>query len=159
MKRNNTPLVLLVLAGAAAAFYFFRNKKAAGENLRFEPVDIAIDSARSRQSLWTRLYYKVKINLINPEQANVNVNNVLLNATTNGRPLGTLTSSQKFSVPAQGNQIIQLDTSISTLGAASTIINVIRNRQPLTINIVGYVDTDLGRVTINFNKVVQVLWF
>jgi LPXTG-motif cell wall-anchored protein len=156
MKKNNTFLVLGITAAAAAAFIFFRNKKAAGENLRFEPVDIAIDSARSRSSLWTRLYYKVKINLINAEPAAVNVRGVVLNATTAGRPLGTLTSTQAFSVPANGAQVVQLETSISTLGAASTIINVLRNREPLTVNINGYVDTDLGRVLINFNKTVTV---
>ena len=156
MKKTNL-LLPLGLIGAAAAYLYFRNKKAAGENLRFEPVDIAIDSARSRASLWTRLYYKVKINLINTEPARVNVKNVMLNATTNGRPFGTLVSSQNFTVPAQGSQIIQLETSISTLGAAATIINILRNQQPLTINVVGYVDTDLGRVTIEFNKVVKIL--
>lgn len=157
MKRNNTPIILLGLAAAAAAFVFFRNKKAAGENLRFEPVDIAIDSARSRQSLWTRLYYKVKLNLINSEGAPVNVRSIVLNATTNGRPFGTLQSTQNFSVPARGAQVVQLDTSISTLGAAATIINILRSQQPLTINVTGYVDTDLGRVTINFNKEVKIL--
>jgi hypothetical protein len=157
MKRNNTPLILLALAGGAAAFLYFRNKKAAGENLRFEPVDIAIDTPRSRASLWTRLYYKVKINLINAEPGSVNVRNVMLNATANGGPLGSLTSSQAFIVPPNGSQIVQLETSISTLGAISVIINIIRNRNPLTVNINGYVDTDLGRVLINFNKEVTFL--
>jgi hypothetical protein len=80
----------------------------------------------------------------------------MLNATANGRPLGTLTSSQAFSVPAKGNQVIALQTSISTLGAAATIINVIRNREPLNVNINGYIDTDLGRVLINFDKAVKL---
>jgi hypothetical protein len=157
MKRNNTPIILLGLFGAALALNYFRNKKAAGENLRFEPVDIAIDSERSRRSLWTRLYYKVKINLINNEPAGINVENVMLNATANGGPLGTLTSTQAFRVPANGSQIIQLDTSFSIFGAASIIKNILINRQPLIININGYVDTDLGRVIINFNKDVTFL--
>ena len=156
MKKTNL-LLPLGLLGAAAAYLYFRNKKAAGENLKFEPVDIAIDSERSRASLWTRLYYNVKINLINAEPANVNVKNVSLNATANGRPLGTLTSSQPFNVPAKGNQIIALQTSISTLGAAATIINIIRNREPLNVNVNGYIDTDLGRVLINFDKAVKIL--
>jgi len=156
MKKSKLLLPLL-LVGGYAAYIFLRNKKAAGENLRFEPVDIAIDSERSRRTLWTRLYYKVKINLVNSEQAAVNVRNVMLNATANGRPLGTLTSTQPFSVPAKGNQIVQLDTSFSIFGAASIIINIIRNRQPLTVNINGYVDTDLGRVNIQFSKEVKIL--
>ena len=156
MKRSNL-LFPLGLVGLAAAYLYFRNKKAAGENLRFEPVDIAIDTPRSRASLFTRLYYKVKINLINDEQAAVNVRSVLLNATANGGPLGTLTSTQAFSVPAKSNQVVELQTSFSVFGAASIIVNIIRNRQPLTVNITGYVDTDLGRVNITFNKEVKLL--
>jgi len=151
MKKTNL-LLPLGLFGAAAAFLYFRNKKAAGENLRFEPVDIAIDSARSRSALWTRLYYRVKIKLINVEPANVNVRGVNLTATANGRALGTLTSGQAFTVSAKGSQVIALDTSISTLGAAATVIDLIRNRQTLTVNINGYVDTDLGRVLINYDQ-------
>jgi hypothetical protein len=155
--KNSKLLLPLLLVGGYAAYIFLRNKKAAGENLRFEPVDIQIDSERSRRTLWTRLYYKFKIKLVNPEQAAVNVRNVMLNATANGGPLGTLTSTQPFSVPAKGNQIIQLDTSFSIFGAASIIINIVRNRQPLTVNITGYVDTDLGRVNIQFSKEVKIL--
>lgn len=158
MKKNRTPFVLLGLAGAAALFIYIRNKKAAGQNLRFEPVDIGIDSARSRTSLWTRLYYKVKINLINAEPARVAVKNVMLNATANGRPFGTMVSSQRFEVPANGSQIVQLETSISTIGAAATILEILRSQKPLLISIVGYVETDLGRVEINFSKEIKVLW-
>jgi hypothetical protein len=156
MKKSNL-LLPIVLIGGALAYLFIRNKKAAGENLRFEPVDIQIDTPRSRASLFTRLYYKVKINLINNEQAAVNVRNVLLNATANGGPLGTLTSSQPFSVPAKGNQVVELQTSFNIFGAALIIKNILINRQPLTVNITGYVDTDLGRVNITFNKEVKFL--
>lgn len=148
--------MILLAAGAAFAYIIARNKKAAAENLRFEPVDIAIDSERSRASLFTRLYYKVKLRLINDEQGSIKVNTVLLNAFVNNKAFGTLTSSQNFTVPAQGSQVVQLDTSISTFGAAATIVEVLRNQQPLTINVQGYIETDLGRVTVNFSKVVSL---
>lgn len=156
MKNNKTPVVVLGLLGAAAAFMYFRNKKAAGENLRFEPVDIAIDSAKTRAALFARLYYRVKIRLINDERASVNVSKVLLNVTANGRDLGTLTSNQRFSVPPQGAQVAALETSISTFGAAATIVQLIRNREPVTLNVSGYVDTDLGRVTVNYNQDLKI---
>jgi len=156
MKNNKTPIVVLTLLGAAAAFMYFRNKKAAGENLRFEPVDIAIDSAKTRAALFARLYYRVKLRLINSERASVNVQKVLLNVSANGRDLGTLTSNQGFSVPAQGAQVVALETSISTFGTAATIIELIRNREPVVLNVAGYVDTDLGRVTVNYNQGLQI---
>ena len=152
MKRNTTaPLILGGLAAAAFAFIYLRNKARAGQNLRFEPVDIAIDTARTRAAIFTRLFYTVKIRLVNDEPAAVVVNSVNLAATANGRPFGNLTSAERFTVPAKGSQVIALNTSIATLGAAGAILDYIRSRQPVEVTINGYVDTDLGRVTVEYN--------
>lgn len=152
MKKNQTAVIVLGLLGGAAAFVYFRNKKAAGENLRFEPVDIAINSAKSRAALFTRLYYTVKIRLINDERAAVQVSAVNLQASAQGKNIGNLTSSERFLVPAQNNQVVALETSINTFGAASTVVDLIRNREPLNVLITGYIDTDLGRVIVNYNQ-------
>lgn len=152
MKRNTAaPLILGGLAAAAFAFIYLRNKARAGQNLRFEPVDIAIDTARTRAAIFTRLFYTVKLRLVNDEPAAVVVNSVNLAATANGRPFGNLTSAERFTVPAKGSQVIALNTSIATLGAAGAILDYIRNRQPVEVTINGYVDTDLGRVTVEYN--------
>lgn len=152
MKRNTAaPLILGGLAAAALAYVYLRNKARAGQNLRFEPVDIAIDTARTRAAIFTRLFYTVKLRLVNDEPAAVVVNSVNLAATANGRPFGNLTSAERFTVPAKGSQVIALNTSIATLGAAGAILDYIRNRQPVGVTINGYVDTDLGRVTVEYN--------
>ncbi len=145
-------LIPLILVGGAGAFMYLRNKKRAGESLKFEPVDIGIDSKRTRQSFFTKLFYTVKLNLINTEAANVNVRNIQLNASVNGKPLGSLTSKDSFVVPKRGNQIVALDASISTIGAGSIILNYIKNKTPLKVTIQGAIDTDLGRVNVNYTQ-------
>lgn len=152
MKRKINPLLIFGgLAAAAAVFLAARNKARAAQNLRFEPVDIAIDSEKTKRALGLRLYYRVKIRLINDEPAAIQVNRVNLTAQTNGRALGNLVSAQGFTVPANGNQVVQLDTSIASFGLVSTILDFIRNRQPVPVNVAGFIDTDLGRVTVNYN--------
>jgi LEA14-like dessication related protein len=141
---------ILFLGGAAAALlYFLRQKRAAGENLRVEPVDIAIDSARSSSSFWTRIYYNVKLKLINTESASVNVSGINLNVLVNNTPFGSINNTTGFIVNAGSERIVNLDASFSSLG----VIQAIR-ADGLRFNVVvsGYVDTDLGRIEVNFSK-------
>lgn len=151
MKATN---LILFGAGGVLLYMFLRRKKSAAQNLRFEPVDIIIDLPRTRQSFFTRLYYTLKINVINPEAANVNVRNVILKVNSDGRPLGDLVSNKNFSIPARSNQIIGLDAAISVFGALGTIINFVKKRQPIPVNVTGQITSDLGILDVNYNTTV-----
>jgi hypothetical protein len=151
MKTSN---ILLLGAGGVLLYIFLRRKAAAAQNLRFEPVDIIIDLPRTRQSLFTRLYYTLKINVINPEAANVNVRNVVLRVTSDGRTLGDLVSNKTFSIPARSNQVIGLDAAVSIFGALGTIINFIKKRQPIPVNVTGQITSDLGILNVDYNTTV-----
>jgi LEA14-like dessication related protein len=144
---------LLFLGGAAAALlYFLRQKKAAGENLRVEPVDIAIDSARSSSSFWTRIYYNIKLKLINTESASVNVSGINLNVLVNDTPFGSINNTTGFIVNAGSERIVNLEASFSSLGIIQAIRDLIADGLQLNVKVSGYVDTDLGRIAVNFSK-------
>jgi hypothetical protein len=144
---------LLYLGGAAAALYYFlRMKRAAGENLRIEPVDVAIDTARSSQSFYTRIYYRVKLKLVNVEAASVNVAAINLNVSVNGTPFGSINSTEKFIVAAGSEKIINLDASFASLGVIQAIRELITEGLNFKVDVVGYVDTDLGRINVAFSK-------
>lgn len=144
---------LLLAGGAIAALvYFLRRKKAAAENIKVEPVDIAIDSQRSAASLFSRIYYRVKLRLINDELASVNVSAINLNIVVNGRELAKINNTTVFKVDSKSQQVINLDAVISTYGAVQIIKDLIIEGLNIDINVTGYLDTDLGRVNVNFNK-------
>jgi len=146
---------LLLLGGAGAALlYFLRQKRAAGENLRVEPVDIAIDSQRSASSFWTRIYYKVKLKLINTENASVNVSGINLNVLVNNQNFGSIVTATPFIVTAKSEKIINLDASFSSLGVINTIRDLITEGLRFTVTVTGYVDTDLGRINVEFSKTI-----
>jgi LEA14-like dessication related protein len=144
---------ILFLGGAAAALlYFLRQKRAAGENLRVEPVDIAIDSARSSSSFWTRIYYNVKLKLINTESASVNVSGINLNVLVNNTPFGSINNTTGFIVNAGSERIVNLEASFSSLGVIQAIRDLISDGLKFNVVVSGYVDTDLGRIAVNFSK-------
>ena len=144
---------ILFLGGAAAALlYFLRQKRAAGENLRVEPVDISIDSARSSSSFWTRIYYNVKLKLINTESASVNVSGINLNVLVNNTPFGSINNTTGFIVNAGSERVVNLEASFSSLGVIQAIRDLISDGLKFNVVVSGYVDTDLGRIAINYTK-------
>lgn len=149
--KNYYPIIALT-AAAYGIIYWLRKKAAAGSNLRYEPVDIAIDLERIKQSLFTRIYYKVKLNLINDESVSVNVRSINLNVRIGDRPFGTIVKTDPFSVPARSNQVITLSTSFSSLSAIALIKDIITEgfNDPIIVN--GYIQTDLGRLIVDFSK-------
>jgi len=144
---------ILFLGGAAAALiYFLRQKRAAGENLRVEPVDIAIDSQRSASTFWAVIYYNVKLRLINAEAASVNVSAIRLNVKLNNSNVAEINTTENFIVAARSEKIVNLQSTIQTAGIVNFIVDLIQNGFRFNIGVTGYVDTDLGRVSVNYTK-------
>jgi len=144
--------IITLAAAAYGVIFWLRRKAAAGSNLKYEPVDVAIDIEKIKASLFTRIYYKVKLNLINDESVSVNIKSVNLNVSIGNRPFGTITKNEMFSVPGQSSQIITLETSFSSFSAIALIKDIILEgfQDPIIVN--GFIQTDLGRVNVNFTK-------
>jgi hypothetical protein len=144
-----------IIGFAAAAYgiiYWLRKKASAGSNLRYEPVDVAIDLQKIKASLFTRIYYKVKLNLINDESVSVNIKSVNLNVAIGDRPFGTIVKNQSFSIPGRSSQTITLETSFSSFSAIALIKDIILEGFQDPIIVTGYISTDLGRVNVDFRK-------
>lgn len=154
MKKSNIFPIVAVSTGLAALFFWLKRKASAGENIKIDPVDIKIDTAATKQSGFLRLYYTVKIKLINNESESVVVNNVSLQVSSNGSPLGEITKSDSFQVPALSEKIVSFNASIPTIGILSLIRNVIINGLNIPIQVSGFINTDLGRVNVNFTKTI-----
>ena len=153
MKNNILPVALL-LGGGFYLFRWLKNKQDAGQNLRYEPVDIAIDTERSRAANFFQIYYKVKIRLINDGRASVVVRDIDLVANAGNTRISTITSSTRFSIPANSSTVIQLTAAISTAGIITTVLNIIEDGLNFPVTVTGTILTDLGTVNVTFTKVV-----
>ena len=140
--------------GAFLLFNYFKRKAAAGENLKFELLKVSIDTQKTRQANFFKIFYDVTINMINSETADVVVKDVNLNVIINGKNLGNLEQTLDFTVPRQSEKKVTFKASFVTLGALSLVKDLILKGLNFNVNINGYIDTDLGRVTINFEKIV-----
>jgi LEA14-like dessication related protein len=144
--------IAAVIGAGAYLYYFLRNKARAGENLKFELLKITIDTQRTKQALFFKVFYDITLNVINSENAAVVVKNINFDLTANGKALGNISQTLNFNVPAQDTKQVMIKASFFTLGALLTIKDIILNGLNLDVNIRGFVDTDLGRVNVDFNQ-------
>jgi hypothetical protein len=144
--------VLLAGGAIAALVYFLRRKKAAAENIEVDPIDIAIDSQRSASAFWTRIYYRITLRLINNESANVNISSINLQISANGRALGSINNTTGFSVDGGSEKVINLDASLSSIGAIGLIRDLITEGLSIDFLVTGVVNTDLGAVNVRFTR-------
>jgi hypothetical protein len=144
--------LLLIGGAAAAAFFLLKRKKTAAENIQVDPIDIAIDSQRSASSFWTRIYYNIKLRLINNETASVNVSSVNLQIFANGKAIGSINNTTGFVVRAGTDKVINIDASLSSIGAIGLIRDLITEGISIDLLVSGVVNTDLGAVNVRFTK-------
>lgn len=144
-----------IAAGIFILTRYLTGRKTAMENLRVVPVSISIDSARSRDTFFSQLYYRVKLNLINQEQQPVIVREIDLNVNYKGRQIGKIVRDADFIVPGRGQQVVEMDASISASDIITSIVDLarnIRNLSNIEFTVNGFVDTDLGRIPVNFKR-------
>jgi LEA14-like dessication related protein len=138
--------------GAFLLINFFKKKAAAGQNLEITPIKISIDLPKTKKARYFKIYYDITLNLANREQATVNVKNIFLTVKTNDRNFGDIKENLNFVVPANGEKQISIKASFFTLGFLGLIKDLIQNGFNILVNVNGYIDTDLGRVNIDFSK-------
>lgn len=147
------PIVTLA-AAAYGVIFWLRRKAAAGQNLRYQIEDIAIDIPKIVQSRFSRIYFNTKLRLINDESVSVNVKQVNLNANVGNRSLGKILSNQAFSVPARSSNVVRIETSFSSGQIVLYIIDLIKNGfqfdDPISVD--GYILTDLGKINVEYTK-------
>ena len=147
------PIVTLA-AAAYGVIFWLRRKAAAGQNLRYQIEDIAIDIPKIVQSRFSRIYFNTKLRLINDESVSVNVRQINLNANVGNRSLGKIINNTPFSVPARSSNVVRIETSFSSGQIVLYIIDKIRNGfvfdDPISLD--GYIQTDLGRVNVDYTR-------
>jgi len=149
--KNILPFAAIGAAGLLL-INFFKRKAAAGQNLEITPIKISIDLPKTRQARYLKIFYDITLNLANREQASVNVKNLFLTVKTNNINFGNIEQNLNFNVEELQEKQITVKASFFTLGFLGLIRDVIKNGLNINVNVNGYIDTDLGRVNINFNK-------
>jgi hypothetical protein len=149
--KNILPIAAVIGAGALLINYL-KGKKRAMENLQFEIFKITIDKQKTQRALYFKVFYDIVITVVNDELSPVKIKDTLLNIKVNGRDLGAIKSTLNLLIPRESEKQITLQASFFTLGAIGLVKDIVKNGLQANVNVQGYINTDLGKVDINFDK-------
>ncbi len=149
--------ILLLTAAAGAAIYFLIGKKRALENLDIKPIDVAINTAKSRQFLFTQLFYNLKLKITNSESLAARIQNIDIDIYINNKKASEINSNTPVIIPARTEgKIITIEGVVMSANIITLILEFLSDQQPINIKAIGTVTTDLGTVEINYSKNVSL---
>lgn len=151
---------LIPIGAVVAAVYiisrYLTGRSKAMKNLTIAPVSISIDTPKSRNANWAQIFYRVKVNLINNEFQPVIVNGLDLDVIYKNKIISKITRDSDFTVNARAQKVVELNTSLSSANIITSIVDIFSSfrdgEKSLEFTIVGFIDTDLGAVPVNFTK-------
>lgn len=149
----NNKLILGLGALAAAALYYFKGKKEAIEKIQITPLDIAINSQKTK---WNNLVFNLKLKIGNPSNFKVNINNIDLDVIINNKKISEFQKSSITSIEASNAKTIIIEISIQSLSVVDVVLNAIADDKPINVQLLGNIETDLGTAVINFKKQINV---
>jgi LEA14-like dessication related protein len=155
-KQNNMIYIIGAAAVAGLGYFWLRNKKDAAANLQILPKNVKVDWKKSKEVLYSRLFYSLKLDLINNETASVNVKTINLNVVGNNKLLGNILNTSGFIVPANSTKEVIISGAINSGSIINLIIDLIKDGFNIAVSVKGYVQTDLGRVQVDSSKQVNV---
>lgn len=149
--------ILLLTAAAGAAIYFLMGKKRALENLDIKPIDVAINTAKSRQFLFSQLFYNLKLKITNSESLAARIQNIDIDIYINNKKASEINSDTPIVIPARTEgKIITIEGVVMAGNLIALILDFLADRKPINIKAIGTVTTDLGTIEINYSKNVSI---
>jgi LEA14-like dessication related protein len=149
--------ILLLTAAAGAAIYFLMGKKRALENLDIKPIDVAINTAKSRKFLFTQLFYNIKLKITNSESLAARIQNIDIDVYINNKKASEINSNTPVIIPARTEEkIVTIEGVVMSANIITLILEFLADQQPINIKAIGTVTTDLGTIEINYSKNVSL---
>jgi len=142
-------LLLGLAAAAGVAYIFLKGKQQSLENLLFNPIGIAINKAKTN---FLRLVFNFKLQVNNPGNFAVNIQNIDLDVLVNGKVISNFYKELPISIEPKESKILDIEIAIQNLTVIETILEIINNKGKITVTLQGEVLTDLGKANINYTK-------
>lgn len=142
-------LLLGLAAAAGVAYIFLKGKKESIENLLFNPVGIAINKAKTN---FLRLVFNFKLQVTNPGNFAVNIQNIDLDVLVNGKIISNFSKQLPVMIAPKKTELLDIEIAVQNLTVIETILEIINNKGKITVTLQGEVITDLGKANINYTK-------
>ena len=148
-KKNQAILYYSLLGGAILGGLYLFRKATAGARIDWFTKGLKIQGGLTNP----KLYYLVDI--VNPANNSITVNNIYLNFFYNGTPIGRIFYNEPLTIPA--NQTVTASILVKfSVGLIFLIKDLITNlRTPLTIRMAGGIKAEKINIPIDDNIIIS----
>lgn len=147
-----------IAAGGALAFLYFQGLKKTLTGLRANLVNIVFLSTKTKQSTYTRLYFKVLIAFENPNDSAVTITGANFQVSHNGERITTAQDETKIEIGAKSRTIGGFEIVIPVTKLFNVVADAIRAimfKKAMVFNVNGEINAGAAVIKINESKSVQ----
>jgi len=147
----------ILIAGYLLANYYITGK-AFVKQKQIKLHSLKFNLAETQKALFTKLFFDVVIKINNPTEFAATVRSYSLNLFYNGQLLTQAQTTGSVKINPNANTPISFKAGISVLNLpynVKDIVEKIKSRSPVNIQIIGEVQTTLG--TYKFNEIQNVI--
>lgn len=145
--------LVLAVAGVGLLYTFLNKKKAALENIVIRNIDVAIDLNKTQDAAYLKLFYNLKLMLLNTAKVSVNIKSLEAKFYLNGIEFSNINQNLNLYIPAASSKDVVINASINSINVITSIIDFIsENKAELVVR--GSLLTDLGMIEFEQKKLV-----
>jgi len=143
---------ILPLILGAGAYFYFKSLKKLSENVKVKVTRADFSNDLSRADLYTNLYFKVNVQVSNPEAIGLTLKSLALNFFYKGRAVGSIFKNESLSVPAQNTVNALTTLKIPTFNIFQNVQQAVQDLNAgkgLDLQVTGKAEFEAGSILIN----------
>lgn len=130
---------IAIFGAIAFVIYYFVGQKQAAKNLKifFSGLDI-----KKPTTGFTLPEFIARFRLLNPASSGLTITNITGEIFINGKQFAVINSVDKITVPGNSEKEYKVKMRVPAISAITTVLNLIRTKEKLTVNFKGSVNSN-----------------
>ena len=149
----------LLLLLAAGLYLYNREAQKFLKDIRVKFIDIKLDWSKSLQSLLSKVYFKVTIDLINTTDFEGKLLTFYSDVYFEGKKIGTVSKSGEVQFNKKATTQITVPVYIATaniISSGTDALQRLKSGDPINITLKGYADVTAGRIEFTSTQTLKV---
>lgn len=150
--KQKTALIAVGAGALALVAYYYSGLFKTAKSLNVSIFGAKYDSKKTQNSVFTKIWFELKLKVDNPTDRPVTVNETLLDFYVNGNKVGEVRNYQKLSINPKVYSYLIIPTYLQTLSLFNLVSNfvaAVQKNEPLKVAVKGTIDIEGNKVNLD----------